>query len=279
MNVLKILFDFYINSSIHVALSVCSFTRITEIYFDISYQENLSYFIFFATVSGYNFIKYAGVAKWYHIRLTKNLKSIQIFSFISFVWMCFYGCFLPIRILLFILPLGILTILYAIPFLSGFQKSLRGIRHLKIMVIAFVWASMTVLLPLYHENDTIEGNRSNIILYTIQRFLILVVLTLPFDIRDMKYDQLSLQTIPQKTGIAQAKRIGLALLLFAISIEFIIAPDSTVKNIFMLFFFSATVVLMRATENQPTYYSSFWVEAIPIFWWLSLWGIHTIRLE
>jgi hypothetical protein len=28
--------------------------------------------------------------------------------------------------------------------------------------------------------------------------------------------------------------------------------------------------LMRVRVNQSKYYSSFWVEAIPIFWWLFL---------
>lgn len=267
MSFLKTIFDFYINSSIHVALAVYAFARMTALYFGITYQEDLGYFIFFATISGYNFVKYAGVAKLHHMSLTKNLRVIQLFSLACFIAMCWFGYQLPIRTLFFFVPFGVLTVLYAVPFLSGFQKNLRSIGHLKVLVIALIWAAVTVLLPVYHVDNPID---TNAILLTIQRFLIVVVLILPFDIRDLKYDEISLQTIPQKIGVPQTKKFGLALMLFAITIEFIIVPNPAFKNVYMIFFFVILVFLMRAKETQPKYYSSFFVEAIPILWWLSL---------
>lgn len=267
MSFLKLILDFYINSSIHVAFAVYAFARMTALYFGVDYQEDLDYFIFFSTISGYNFVKYAGVAKLHHMSLTKNLRVIQLFSLACFIAMCWYAYKLPIRTLLFFVPFGVLTILYAVPFLSGFQKNLRSVGHLKVIVIALIWAAVTVLLPVYHAEEPIDVN---IILLTVQRFLIVVVLVLPFDIRDLKYDEISLQTIPQKIGVPQTKRFGLALMLFAITIEFIIVPNPMFKNIFMIFFFIILVFLMRAKENQPKYYSSFFVEAIPILWWLAL---------
>ena len=83
MNFFKIIFNFYINASIHVGFTVYAFVRITEQYFGLSYNGNLNYFIFFGTITGYNFVKYASVAKLHHRRLTKNLKIIQIFSFFA----------------------------------------------------------------------------------------------------------------------------------------------------------------------------------------------------
>ena len=136
MRFLKIFFNFYINASIHVSLSVYALMRITEVYFGLSYDEDLNYFVFYATVTGYNFIKYAGVAKWYHKSLTKNLKVIQIFSLICFCLMCYYGWKLPLDTLLLFIPLGLITVLYAVPFLAGFQKSLRGISYLKVFLVA-----------------------------------------------------------------------------------------------------------------------------------------------
>lgn len=267
MSFLKLILDFYINSSIHVALAVYAFARMTALYFGIDYQEDLDYFIFFSTISGYNFVKYAGVAKLHHMSLTKNLRVIQLFSLVCFVAMCWFAYKLPIRTLLFFVPFGVLTVLYAVPFLSGFQKNLRSIAHLKVIVIAIIWAAVTVLLPIYHVEEPIE---TNAILLSVQRFLIVVVLVLPFDIRDLKYDEVSLQTIPQRIGVPQTKRFGLALLLFSLVIEFIIVPNNAFKNVFMIFFFLTLVLLMRAKEDQPKYYSSFLVEAIPIFWWLTL---------
>ena len=151
--------------------------------------------------------------------------------------------------------------------LSGFQKNLRNISYLKVIIVAFVWSGTTVLLPLIHTEVNID---SNIVLFAVQRFLIVAVLILPFDIRDIQYDAISLQTIPKKIGIQNTKKLGFVLLLLALVIEFLISTQTTTKNIFLGFSFVTVLFLMRAKENQSRYYSSFWVEALPIFWWIIL---------
>ena len=271
MKWLKLVLDFYINASIHVALSVYCLVRITEFYFNLPYNESLNYFIFYATITGYNFVKYAGVAKFHHRSLTNNLKIIQIFSLICFIAMCYYAYLLPLKTLLYCIPFEILTILYAVPFLSGFQKNLRNISYLKIIVVSFVWAGFTVVIPLLDAGIEITNNN---LFYSFQRFLIVIVLILPFDIRDVKYDAISLQTIPKKIGIPKTKKIGFTLMLFALVVEFILSPIPQTKNAFILFSFLVIMLLMRAKINQSKYYSSFWVEALPIFWWVILLGIH-----
>ncbi|CAM1360385.1 conserved membrane hypothetical protein [Tenacibaculum sediminilitoris] len=267
MNFFKKALDFYINSSIHVALSVFSLFRITELYFNFSYDKSLGFFVFFATITGYNFVKYAGVAKLHHRSLTKNLQIIQIFSLMCFLLMCYFALLLPLKTLLFFVPLGVLTFLYAVPFLSGFQKNLRSIGYMKIIVVALVWAATTVLLPIYAGEIpfTIE-----VYLSAIQRFLIVIILLLPFDIRDVQYDTISLQTIPKKIGIENTKKIGVVLLGVSLVLEFIISPNTHFRTVFLVFFSVLLFLLMRAKVNQPKYYSSFWVEVIPVFWWLFL---------
>jgi len=87
----RIFFDFYLNASIHVSFAVLSFVKITEIYFDLPTNTPLNNFIFFGTITGYNFVKYAGVAKLHHRSLTTRLKAIQFFSFCCFLFLCYYG--------------------------------------------------------------------------------------------------------------------------------------------------------------------------------------------
>lgn len=268
MKWIKNIFDFYINASVHVALAVYAFVRITEKYFGLSYNEPLDYFIFYGTISGYNFVKYAGVAKFHHRSLTSHLKIIQIFSLVCFLLLVYYTVQLSLHTLLFLSPLVLLTLLYAIPFLSGFQKNLRSISYLKIIVVAFVWAGVTVLLPL-HDADK-DCFSSDSILRFVQRFLFVIVLILPFDIRDVKYDAISLQTIPKKIGIAKTKLLGLALLLGCLLLELFSASELVFKMVFSvvsLFFF---ILLLLSKENQPKYFSSFIVESIPIIWLLLL---------
>lgn len=268
MTFLKKIFNFYLNSSIHVALAVFAFVGITEIYFEIDNNSAFNYFMFYSTITGYNFVKYFGIAKFHHRSLTNDLKIIQVFSFICFLLMCYYAYQLPIQILGLFIPFGFLTILYAVPFLSGLQKSLRAISYLKIIIVAFVWAGTTVFIPALISERAIDENL--ILLYTIQRFLIVAVLILPFDIRDIQYDAISLQTIPKKIGIKNTKKLGFVLLIFALVIEFLISTQIVSKNIFLGFSLVAVFFLMRAEKSQSNYYSSFWVESLPIVWWLFL---------
>lgn len=273
MKFFKLLFSFYINASIHVGLAVYAFIRITEQYFELTYNESLDYFIFYGTITGYNFVKYAGVAKLHHRSLTNNLKVIQIFSFFCFLAMCFYGSQISITTLLFIVPFALLTLLYAIPFLSGFAKNLRQVSYLKIIVVAIVWSGFTVLIPILDADKEISFNA---FLLLLQRFLIVVVLILPFDIRDVKYDAISLQTIPKKIGVEKTKRLGLGIMIFALLIEYGMNANDISKNVFMILFFLVLVFLMRSKMNQSKYYSSFWVESLPIIWWLLLLGFHNL---
>ena len=269
MKMLKLVFDFYLNASIHVALSVYAFLRITEIYFDIPYNGNLNYFMFFGTITGYNFVKYAGVAKLHHRSLTNGLKKIQIFSFFCFLALCYFTYQISIKTLFYTIPFCLLTILYAVPFLSGFHKSLRHISYLKIVVVAVVWAGFTVLMPVVDAGKEVT---LNVLLLMLQRFLIIVLLILPFDIRDVKYDAISLQTIPKKIGVEKTKKLGLTLMIFSLVLEYLISTVTMVKTPFMIFFFLVIILLMRAKIDQSKYYSSFWVESLPIVWWLLLLG-------
>ena len=254
-----------------MAFAVFALIKITEFYSNLPSNPNLNYFIFFGTITGYNFVKYAGVAKLHHRSLTDSLKVIQIFSFCCFVLMCFYAYQLAFTTLSLSLPFAVLTFLYAVPFFSGFAKNLRQVSYLKILIVAFVWAGFTVIIPVFDAEKTITFST---ILLALQRFLLIVVLVLPFDIRDVKYDAISLQTIPKKIGIQQTKKLGLTLLLFCLVIEYLVKISSTTKTPFMIFFFLVVVFLMRSKISQHKYYSSFWVEALPIFWWLLLLGFH-----
>ena len=77
--------DFYINSSIHVALAVLSFCILTVYEFELEHFNSFYTAVFCASVSGYNFVKYFGLTKFYYRSLTTRLKYIQLVSFLSFM--------------------------------------------------------------------------------------------------------------------------------------------------------------------------------------------------
>lgn len=266
MQMFKQLFIFYINSSIHVALAVFSLTWITCIEFNILFDKALLYFVFFATVTGYNFVKYFSMAKFQHQSLGTWLQGIQFFSFLSFLIMCYYAYHLGEQTLIWLTGLGLLTFFYAMPFIpkSKIINNLRSIEGLKVYVIALVWACVTVILPHINNNHIIN---SDIILTSLQRFIFIIVLMFPFEIRDLRYDSIKLATIPQRMGVKKTKIVGICLLVLFFSIDFIkLEFDKSRLIAIALISILTGLFLLNSKKEQGKYYSSFWVEGVPILW-------------
>lgn len=267
MKLHKQLFEFYINSSIHVALAVVSLCLVSFLHYDLPADRNLLIFVFFGTITGYNFVKYAGIAKLHHSSLAKGLKLIQIFSLFSFLILTWSAFKLSSEILMWTGVFGIFTLLYALPVFSK-KRNLRTISGVKIFIIAFVWAGVTVVLPVISAQKLLDFN---VALEFIQRFLLVLALILPFEIRDLKYDLQQLGTIPQRVGVTQTKLFGLSLLLVLLILEFLKqtrSPES-IAALFTTVLVSA-IFIWRSRQRQSPYYSSFWVEGIPILWLIVL---------
>ena len=273
MKGLKQILDFYINSSIHVALAVYALSFVTLKKFDIAYDNNVLCFNFFATITGYNFVKYFGIAKWHHRSLAGWLKVIQVFSLFSFVLLCFFAFKLHQESIMVIIVFASITFLYAIPFLPkkwylDTQQNLRDISGLKVYVIALVWSGVTVILPLVNNRVAF----SEAVMITIaQNFIMVMALMLPFEVRDLSYDSLKLATIPQKIGVQRTKILGFMLVLLFYFSEYL-KDNIQSKDLLFQFIVSISLGLFIyfANQNRNKYYTSFWVEALPVFWLLLL---------
>lgn len=271
MKALRQIFDFYINSSIHVSLAVVSMSWLTLLEFQALNDKSILYFIFFASVTGYNFVKFFGLAKFHHRSLANWLKFIQVFSLISFILMCYYVFQIHIKTFIYLFGLGLITFLYAIPFLPrrflfDEKQNLRSVGGIKIYVIALVWTGVTVFIPLINNGVNIS---EEVYLTALQRFVFVIVLTLPFEIRDLRFDSLKLATIPQKIGERWTKIIGVMLLVIFYVLEFFKTEIFLKGHLVLLIITLITFfLLVKAKVNQGKYYSGFWVEGIPILWLL-----------
>ena len=267
MKKIKTFFEFYINSSIHVALAVVSLCVVTFLGYDIPIDLNLMGFVFFGAVTGYNFVKYAPIAKLHHRSLAKRLKLIQVFSFCCFVLLLWFTFQVDLEIVVWAAFFGLFTLFYAMPVFSK-RRNLRSISGVKVFIISLVWAGVTVILPVLSGEVEIY---QNVPFDFLQRFLFVLVLILPFEIRDLKYDLEQLGTIPQKVGITYTKILGLLLLVGILLLEFLKEPFSGDSFGALLVTAMVTgVVVWMARERQTKYFSSFWVESIPIFWLICL---------
>ena len=263
MTAIKKLFNFYINASIHVAVAVVSLAVVTSLHFEKPISEFLLLFIFFGSITGYNFVKFGTITGLHHRSLTKRLKIIQIFTGFSLVACALAACFVRKEVLLWSVFFGVITILYALPVFKN-QRNLRSISGIKIFVIAMVWSGVTVLLPVIPLKN---GIFDTLFLEFLQRFLMVLVLILPFEIRDLNYDQAHLRTLPQRIGILKTKILGITLLLGVIFIEFLKerATLASVLAIITVCLVSGVLVWL-STEKQNPYFSTFWVEGIPVLW-------------
>ncbi|WP_290254874.1 UbiA family prenyltransferase [Aequorivita aurantiaca] len=262
MKVLKGFFAFYINSSIHVALAVLALFAITVMEYDLKLQKELWAFVFLGALTGYNFVKYAKVAGLHHRSLTDSLKTIQVFSAVSFVLFVYLAFQLPITVLLVMVGFGLTTFFYAVPLVR--HKNLRNFSGVKIFVVAFVWAGVSVIVPVIAAQSPIPGD---VLLTFFQRVFIVVALILPFEIRDVPYDSLNLKTIPQQIGVRNTKLFGLGALLLCLIFEFYkLWSDVAFISSLLSFCVILGWMLVIVRTDQNKYFASFWVEGLPIVW-------------
>jgi hypothetical protein len=275
MRIFKQVFDFYIDSSIHVALSCCTLVIMTQQMFQISQDESIPYFAFFGTIVGYNFVKYETLVRAKKAQMRDKLKAISVLSFLSLLAVGFY--FFQLHRITQIISVAflILTLIYTLPFFPN-RKNARNWAGLKIYIVALCWVGVTVVLPILNAEIAIT---SDFYLKCIQRFILIFVLILIFEIIDLANDDLHLQTVPQQIGVRRTKNLGFVLLmifcaleLFNSNINFNGNFQSSLLQLQLIFAIAivTSLFLTFANEKRSKYYTSFWVESVPILWWLIL---------
>ncbi|WP_423997865.1 hypothetical protein [Maribacter sp. IgM3_T14_3] len=265
MSLINKIFDFYLDASIHVALAIFSLVHVTALTLNISVPLELYFFIFFGSISCYNFVKFGVEAEKYILVANSYQKNIQFFSFGCLLVAGYQLFFLSERVFVGLLILAAITGLYALPVLPK-NKNFRSFSGLKILIVAAVWAGTTVILPAISQLDTISWN---VKVETFQRFLFVLILLVPFEIRDLKYDNAALKTLPQRVGVKGAKMIGYGWTILFYLITFLKTDLDRTHILVKTILFLVLLLLIYKTElNQKKYFSSFWVEAIPLLWWL-----------
>ena len=265
MKWIKQIMDFYIQSSIHVALSCYALVRMTHHMFHIPEKEPMAYFVFFGTIVGYNFVKYEALVRIQKTQMRKGLKAIVLLSLGSSLAVGFYFFQLQrITQIISIAFLGI-TLLYTLPFFPN-RKNARNWAGIKIYIVALCWVGVTLVLPLLEAGIPITFD---FYLKCVQRFLLVFILILIFEILDLKNDDPFLKTVPQQIGVKRTKIVGLLLLIPFYFLEFLktnFDNKQLVVNLVLVLMLS--LFLAFANEKRSKYYTSFWVESVPILWWL-----------
>ena len=121
------------------------------------------------------------------------------------------------RVQLILLTPSLAALAYVLPIFRG--RRLRDFPYLKIFLIAFSWAWLTVVGPLVQWGQALDAQ---IFWMLLERASFIFAITIPFDIRDLELDQgTKVRTIPGRYGIPRAKRIAyLALVLMLLAVTY-----------------------------------------------------------
>ena len=263
---LNYLFNWIIYSNIFVAFCVLALAMSSALIFDSS-NLKVTLFVFFATVFTYNFQRVVKANQrkeavnydWF----AKHKISTYSLMLISGIAGAYYFYFFNLDTQILIALSAIICILY--PFV------LRNIPYAKIFIISFIWTISSMLL-LIVENDMLLT--ANIYLHLLSRFLFVFAITIPFDIRDVKYDEGKIRTIPIIFGKAKSKWIAVLALIFAqvIILVQLIHFDMPIHFLIAMLclFLLASLFIINSSENKSVAYYCFWVESMSIFCYLFL---------
>lgn len=253
---LKRIFYFYVRLSLHVALAITCLSGVTFLKWHKNLDAIVLCFIFLISILAYNFVKYATLP----IAVLKRQKDLLFLNLSCIVLTIVVAFFLPLKMLWWSVLFLVLTLLYSFPVRSNI-KNFRNRYGIKAYLIATCWAGIGVGMPLlsFDAQFTLYAG-----LVAGQVFLFVLVWLIPFDLRDMDTDSKDLGTIPLILGIRKTKIVGSFLLLSIVLLTFLKSGWKW-DTVYLICLLSA-VFLWMAQKKQPKYFSSFWVESIPIVW-------------
>tara|TARA_B110000444_G_C18696118_1_gene526659 strand:- start:68 stop:880 length:813 start_codon:yes stop_codon:yes gene_type:complete len=255
------LFNFYIKSSIHVALSVVSLAFISVKLSQNDILISMLIFIFCSALFAYNFIKFFSII--WEIKKHNFPYLIFCLSLICLIVSIHFFFYLTLSSKIIAVIGGILVVLYTLP-LNNEMSNLRNVKGWKVYLVTLNWILLTIVIPF--ASTLIFEIKLFVQLLLIQSIYIFVAI-LPFDIHDLNYDSRNLNTLPQQLGVSRVKVLGYVLLIINCIITILcfgfLSPMTLSASLSFIFL---AFLLKRSYPTKSKYLSTFWVEAIPIFW-------------
>lgn len=248
-------------------MAVVCFQYITFLKFDITVDYILLLFSFCSSLIAYNFIKYSEIVFFKTQKKSNSLKLICFLTIISILICLTITPKLTSSALVLLFVISLLTVFYIFPF-NSVNKNLRKRPGLKIFIVAIVWSLLIVVLPTVNFNYVLDAS---LLIYFVQILTFVVVIILPFEIRDLNSDSKKLHTIPQIIGVNNTKTLGFSLIfIFMILdwIQYLILHLVSFNTILVngIICLLTLILLIKSKAKQSIYFSSLWVESLPILW-------------
>ncbi len=250
----KTFFYTYVLFHLHVGISLAALYILTA--YSAGRHPDLLYalFLFSATVLGYNYLRI--------IRLEQNRDFIRDFfgkNFPVFILINLSAVIISIYTL-FHLPHG--TVLHIVPFAlllffyntgAGKYKFFhwRNIGFIKILLIAVVWTGLTSIVPGFYDQA-----------YHV--FILVLLLIIPFDVRDLNLDTDSLKTLPQIFKKKTPYASSILFLLYLLTVIKIYLHNVPALTAWITMGILAAVSIIVSMKKRDYFFAAFYVEAIPL---------------
>lgn len=276
MKVLKTLLDFYIRSSLHVAVCFVALFLVVHFQNFLWLDFSMLLLVFCGVIIGYNIIKYAAlVINQRSFKFKIPILILTGSASVTALYLVFMDTFWTI---ITVVIASLFSILYAFPLIK--YRNLRQVPIFKLVLVSLSWVMIIGMLPLktnyvdfqYSYDCTATTIATNFkFLYAIdmfQLFLLIIALCIPFEIRDLKYDSLLLKTLPQLIGVHLSKCLGIVICIIYVIIEVVqygLLTSAIAISTYLMMFITA-LLIWCSDYFKSYYYASFLVEAVPILW-------------
>ena len=282
--------DLFLYSNVYIAVAAVALTAQTQLILFGEFElDALSVLVFFATMFIYASHRLVGLfsvkkflkeGRFHIINTYKN--HIWIYTGIAVIGLAYAFFQVNFRVQLALVLPGLISLGYVIPFL-GFKKSrklrLRDLNWIKIFLIAIVWAYVTVILPIIEVRSV---SWSDLLIF-VERAVFIFMITLPFDIRDLKVDQYNnVKTIPAVYGIPFTMKLVLASLIFLLilaSANYLFVPDSPIYFAafgLWLSLISTYIFIRISIDKTDDYYFTGLLDGTMCLQFVCVWAFHVL---
>jgi|TARA_B100001093_G_scaffold264106_1_gene252547 4-hydroxybenzoate polyprenyltransferase len=243
-------------SNIWIAFGGVGVTVTTFLYSNLTLNYFFLGLVFFATLFSYN-LQNISERKAHKQRsnqiiwIESNNKIIKFITLIALFFSILFSFFSLNYSAVFISsPFLFLVIFYRINFFNKIK--FRNIPGLKILIIAICWTWACCILPQILYSINIDWALVCFI------FLYVLLITIPFDIRDMEFDK-GIKTIPQLIGSRNALFLSffLIIILFSIFVFF-----GNYKLCFFLFI--TCLILLPSLKSKNEFYYLIFIDGLLI---------------
>jgi 4-hydroxybenzoate polyprenyltransferase len=240
MKSLKAIWKMLVYTNLLIACAAGAQVLLSYDIFQLSYNFNIVLLEFLATLLLYNLSIWISKPKDYKSSpyertrwIFGNMHIFWTLNAIASLLLIYVLTQIHLQTLMYLGFIGLVSLAYALPILK-IQEQWRSFRHLpyiKVFHIALIWSLSTVGLVYVESSNDLQTVEWTSLLYLLScKFLFILLVTLPFDIRDMKQDSYyHLKTVPLALGESKAQILCYILAVLHILLVIFIPTAFTVK--------------------------------------------------